>query len=115
MMRYTCLVAFAGVLLSGCWNEAETFLGATNDCREEMRRGCRECVDRQDDLVMNYESTKFYALCMDRRGYSMGLGEAERCLQNPSLDCYGAKEKVSWFWDRYTSRVKDSFNHIRNQ
>ena len=114
-MKYCYGLALAGLLLGGCWNEAETFLTATNNCREEMYRGCRACLDRQGEIVINYESSKFYAMCMERQGYTMGIAEAQRCLQSPSLDCYGVGDKVSWFWDKYTSRVSESINHIRNQ
>lgn len=114
-MKYGYAIALSGILLSGCWDQAETLLSATNDCREEMRRGCRECLDRNGEIVVNYDSTKFYTLCMDRHGYSMGLAEGQRCLNSPSTDCYGMGDKVANFWDRYKTRLGESFEHIRSR
>lgn len=114
-MKHKHFIVVMGLLLSGCWDETEQFISATNQCRHDMLRGCRECLDSNGEVVINYAASEFYALCMDRKGYTMGVAEAQRCLQSPSLSCFGAGEKLSWFWEKYTSRVSESFEAIKQQ
>lgn len=103
------IVAF---LLSGCLDESERFLAATNDCKREMRF-CRTCEVSQGDLNLpNGDALKFYALCMDRSGYSMGLNEAQRCWDNPGLQCYGMSDKLSSALAGPTARIKLGFNTL---
>jgi hypothetical protein len=111
-MKYSYLVALTAVLLTGCWDETNNFLAATNECRREMAQSCHECDAPQGGVLPNLEASKFYALCMERQGYSMGITEAQRCLEAPSLDCYGVSDKVTGFWDVYISRVNESLKHI---
>jgi len=113
-MKYTYSVALVAILLTGCMDEAERFLAATNECRRDMAQFCRDCDAPEGGVLPNLEASKFYALCMEREGYSMGIAEAQHCLEAASLDCYGVGDKVAGFWETYKSRVGESLSAIVN-